>query len=142
MFPYVADFDRTFSLLDEFRRRMDHAFEGIEPARALEGPRAALFDAGQALRLEVALPGVTEKDVRLTLERDVLTVRAERKDGAPEGYSVHRRERAPFRFSRSFALPAKVDPEKVTATMSKGVLAVELGKAPEAQPRQIQIKAS
>ncbi len=142
MFPYLGDFDRTFSLLDEFRRRMDHAFEGIEPARALDGPHAALFDAGQALRLEVELPGMADKDVQLTLERDVLTVRGERKSDAPEGYAVHRRERTPLRFARSFALPAKVDPEKVTATMSNGVLVVELGKAAEAQPRQIQIKAS
>ena len=67
---------------------------------------------------------------------------AERKLTAPEGYAPRRQERASFRFSRSVALPVKVDPEKVTAAVKDGVLTVTLSKAEEARPRQIQVKVS
>ena len=71
-----------------------------------------------------------------------MTIKGERQDSAPEGYSVHRKERGAFRFTRSFALPAKVDVEKVQAVLKHGVLTVTLPKAKEAQPRQISVKAS
>lgn len=138
---YLGDFDRTLSLLDEFRRRMDRVFDDVDTGRTT-WPRANLYDTGAALRLEMELPGVVDKDVQLTLNQEVLTLQGKRKADPPEGYSVHRRERAPLEFSRSFALPCKVDPEKVTATLRDGVLTVELQKVPEAQPRQITVKAN
>ena len=61
---------------------------------------------------------------------------------APEGYSVHRRERADLKFSRSFALPVRVDWERVDASVVNGLLTVRMHKAPEAQPQQIAAKAS
>ena len=59
----------------------------------------------------------------------------------PSGYTAHRRERAPVQFARSFALPCKVDIEKTAAVIKDGVLTVTMAKAPEAQPRQIQVQA-
>jgi len=53
---------------------------------------------------------------------------------------VHRQERAPFKFSRSFTLPTKIDSDKTSAAMKDGVLTITLPKAPEAQPRQIVIR--
>ena len=67
-------------------------------------------------------------------------MRGERKPDAPQGAFVHRQERAPVKFSRSFALPCKVDPEKSGATLKNGVLTITLAKASEAQPRQIAVK--
>lgn len=136
---YLSDFDRTLSLLDEFRRRMDLVFEDVDTRT---WPRANLYDAGATLRLEMELPGVADTDVQLTLNQEVLTLKGKRKADPPEGYSVHRRERGALEFSRSFSLPCKVDPEKVTATLKDGVLKVELHKAPEAQPRQIVVKGN
>jgi HSP20 family protein len=80
--------------------------------------------------------------VEITLTQDVLRLSGQRKVDAPEGYSVHRQERAPFRFSRSYALPAKVDPERVGAALRDGVLVITLEKAVEVKPRRIQVKAS
>ena len=158
MLTRFSDIDRTFAVMDQLRRRMDRLFDEYEPARAntalrsnltdeaerLWGrgrwPRLSLSDAGENLLLKAEIPGLTEKDLHLSIQKDVLTMSGERKPDAPEGYLVHRQERAPLKFARSFTLPCKVDPEKSTATLKDGVLTVTLAKAPEAQPRQINVK--
>jgi HSP20 family protein len=99
------------------------------------------FDAGASLVLKLDLPGLTEKDVQLTVQQEVLSLTGERQPDAPEGYSVHRQERTPLKFARSFALPCRVDSEKSTAVLKDGVMTITLPKTPDAQPRQIRIKA-
>jgi HSP20 family protein len=90
--------------------------------------------------IEAELPGMTEKDIELSLTADVLTLSGTRTVDAPEGYSVHRQERPTYRLSRSYTLPAKVDPEKVSAELKDGILLVTLEKAAEVRPRQIPVK--
>lgn len=143
MFSRFDDFDRSYRALDLFRRRMERAFDDFEePRRAAEArPYATLKDEGSSLLLTAELPGVSEKDVQLSVYQDVLTLRSERKATAPEGYYVHRQERPALKLARSFALPCKVDAEKTSATMKNGVLTVRLAKVAEAQPRQITVKA-
>ena len=82
---------------------------------------------------------MTEKELQISLNQDVLTLSGERKPDAVEGYTVHRKERPSVRFSRSFSLPCKVDPEKTSAVLKNGVLTLALNKAAEAQPRQIAV---
>jgi HSP20 family protein len=149
MLTRYEDFDRSFATMERLRRRMDRLFDETEAGR--EGrtvermwsggyPRFAFADTGATLELEAELPGIADKGVELTIHKDVLTMSGERKPDAPQGYVVHRQERAPVRFSRSFALPCKVDPEKSVATIKNGVLVVSLAKATEATPRQIAVK--
>ena len=152
MLTRFSDIDRSFAVMDQLRRRMDRLLEEYEPARAnaadeperlwgrARWPRLSLADAGESLVLKAELPGLTEKDLQLSIQKDVLTMSGERKPDAPEGYLVHRQERAPLKFARSFTLPCKVDPEKSAATLKDGVLTLTLAKAPEAQPRQITVK--
>lgn len=138
------DFDTTFRLMDQLRRRMDWAFDEVERQSPLYRqspyPPSNLYDTGAAFVIEAELPGLTEKDIELTLTSDVLTLSGKRTVDAPEGYSVHRQERAPYRLSRSYTLPAKVDPEKVSAELKDGILLVTLEKAAEVRPRQIPVK--
>jgi HSP20 family protein len=155
MLSHYSDLDRSFSVIDQLRRRMDRLFEegagardrasADEPERVWSRgrfPRISFADAGATLVLEAEMPGLGDKDVQLTIQKDVLTLAGERKPDAPEGYYVHRQERSPIRFSRSFTLPCKVDPDKSTATLKDGVLTVTLAKVPEEQPRQIAIKVN
>jgi HSP20 family protein len=150
MLGYTRDLDRTFRLMDQLRRRMDRMLDDYDPTaenpglRSFTGsfPRTNLYDTGQALVLEADLPGMAENDVTLNLTNDVLTLSGEHKTEVPDGYGVHRRERLPIKFSRSFALPAKIDPDKTHAVMKDGVLTVTLEKAPELKPRQISVKTS
>jgi HSP20 family protein len=104
-------------------------------------PRLTFSDAGDKLVLEADLPGLGEKDVQLSIHQDVLTMSGERKVEPPQGWFAHRQERAPLKFSQSFTLPCKVDPEKSTAALKNGVLTITLAKAVEAQPRPITVKA-
>jgi HSP20 family protein len=134
---------------DALRREMNHLFfdfergwPGLARDTAQPWPRATLEDTGAALVVRAELPGVEDKALELSAEETTLTIKGERNDTPPEGYSVHRKERGAFRFSRSFALPAKVDVEGVQALLKHGVLTVTLPKAKEAQPRQINVKAS
>ena len=145
---YVSDFDRTFAAMADLRRRMDRAFDEFDGRRdevADDGwggfPPASLADKGQELVLEVELPGVVDKDLQLSIHQDVLSLTGERKSDTHEGYFVHRRERAPVKFAKSLALPCKVDPERSVAELKNGVMTIRLAKAPEAQPRRINIQA-
>ena len=153
MFSRLTDFDRTFDVLDELRRQMDRVWNDYEgawgitrsPTQALTSanwPRFNVLDAGANLLVMADVPGMTEKDLQVSLEDGVLTVSGEQKAVAPEGYAVHRRERPALRFGRSVALPVKIDAEKVTANVKDGVLTITLAKAPEARPRQITVRAS
>ena len=145
MFGSWNDFERTFAAMDELRQRFERAYRDPDalPFEAAGGwPRVNLWDEGRALVLKADLPGVNQSDLQLQLTQDVLTVSGERKSDAPEGYSVHRQERVPARFSRSFTLPSKVDGGAIEASLKDGVLTVTMPKAPESQPRQITVKAS
>lgn len=145
MFASWRDFERTFAAMDELRRTVEQSWRDDDAQsfdRVTGWPRMNLWDEGRNLVLKADLPGVTDKEVQLQLTQDVLTVSGERKSDAPDGYSVHRQERQPSHFSRSFTLPYKVNAETITASLENGVLTVTLPKAPEAQPRQITVKAS
>ena len=151
------DIDRTFAIMDDLRRRMDRLYEEQEaaPARASlrgefdraprfadpTGPRFHLFDAGQALVVKADLPGMAQSDLQITITQDVLSLSGERKADMPQGYTVHRQERIPLRFSKSFTLPSKVDAETANAVLKHGVLTLTLPKVAEAQPRRINIQA-
>lgn len=142
-----GDTDRTLLALDELRRRMGRMFDETMEGRAsgISGlgtwPPVNLYDNGSEMVLMAEIPGVDEKDLDLQINQDVLTISGQRKTEIPEGYSAHRRERGAMRFSRSFTLPFKVDPEACGAILKNGVLSVKFGKAPEAKPRQISVKA-
>lgn len=132
------DFDRTFDLMSQLHRRLDQM---TARDRGDGLGRVALHETDDALHLSVDLPGVREGDLELTLQQEVLTLSGKREISAPEGHRVHLRERRPFSFTRSFALPAAVDPEKTRARLDDGVLHVQLGKAEAARPRQITVTA-
>jgi HSP20 family protein len=146
-----SDIDRTFAMMDDLRRRMDQLFGDYDGGRfdryglAAAGaawPRLNVFDTGAAVVVKAEVPGLEEKDIGLTINQDVLTLSGERKPDAPEGYSVHRQERAPVKFSRSFTLPCRVDAEQTSASLKDGVLTITLPKAAEAKPKQISVSAS
>ena len=140
------EFEPSVSSLGALRRQMDRLFEdfdrqGFYGNASNNSLPVTFFDTGSALVMSADVPGLTEKDFSLSLAQNVLTVQGERRVRAPEGYATHRQERASVRFSRSFALPCRVDAERTTATLKDGVLTVTLPKTPEAQPRTIAVNA-
>lgn len=146
MFRRWYDIDRDIAVMDEMRRRLENLFSESDqwPATGLTGtwPRANLFDSGNTLMAVLEVPGLDQEDLEIEAHQDALTISGLRKAQNPEGYRVHRNERRPGKFSRSFGLPCKVDLERTKATLRNGLLTVTLEKAPEAQPKKITIAAS
>jgi len=150
MASWWSDIDRTFAMMDDFRRRMDrlsgaagaqHGYAGLEWPRVTGGwPATNLYDTGNALVIQAEIPGLSDKDVHLSVTADTLTFTGERKVTMPEGYTAHRQERTPVKFSRSFTLPSKVNAEKCVATLRDGILIVTLPKEDEEKPRSIQVR--
>lgn len=134
-----------FEDMERLRRTFDRALDDFgrtQTARAGAIPPLDLYDAGNSFVLEAEVPGFAAEDVKLTIEKEVLTLSGERKLEEREGFSLHRRERPPLKFARSVTLPARIDAERVAAKLEDGVLRIELPKAAEARPRQITVKAS
>lgn len=137
-----ADFGRAQAPHAQLRRELDRLFGDFERA-STPGPAAVGFDDdGSNFVLRADVPGLAESDIQISVAGNTVTLKGERKLEVPEGHSVHRRERSAVRFAKSFELPARVDADKVTATLKHGVLTLTLPKAAEAQPRQIAVKAA
>lgn len=104
--------------------------------------RFDMQDKGERLEFVAALPGVRMEDLELTLDKDLLTVSAQRKTSLPEGHKAHRQERSSWQFRQSFALPVPVDADSATASLKDGILRIVLPKAPAHRPRQIKIETN
>ena len=94
-------------------------------------PAVDVVEDEQKLELHADVPGVKQEDLDITVEKDVLTIKGERK-GARAGGT----------FTRAFTLPKHVDREKIAASLENGVLTLTLPKRAEAQPRSIKISVA
>jgi HSP20 family protein len=106
-------------------------------------PAMDLVETDGEYVLRADLPGLTEKDVNIEFEDNVLTISGERKaehEERKEGY--YRVERASGTFSRSLTLPEGVDPERVRASFDRGVLEVRIPKPEQRKPRKVTISAA
>ena len=131
--------------------RMNRLFEetwGGRGRRSDEDPVAASWmpavdvrETKDALELHVELPGIDPKDVAISIEAGVLTIKGARTfEKAGEGETYHRIERAYGMFERSFTLPTNVNPEGVEARFRQGVLNLVVPKREETKPKAISIK--
>jgi HSP20 family protein len=103
-------------------------------------PAMDLLETDEAFVLRADLPGMSESDVNIELEDNVLTVSGERKaEHEDKGEGFYRLERASGTFSRSLTLPKGVDPEAVSASFDRGVLEVRIPKPERRKPRKIAI---
>jgi HSP20 family protein len=116
-------------------------YRGDEPAATTSwSPAVDIFETESEIVVKAELPGMERKDITLNLEKNVLTLRGERrfqKETKEENY--HRIERSYGGFSRSFSIPATVDEERISAEYKDGVLKIVLPKKEQAKPKQIRI---
>jgi len=104
-------------------------------------PRTNILESETDFRIVADLPGVRNEDLDISLEDEVLTIKAERDLEVPEGYQPRRREvvgKAQFR--RSFTVGSAVDTDKASARLEQGVLTVSLPKSEKAMPRRIEVR--
>jgi HSP20 family protein len=115
-------------------------------------PSIDVSETDKEIEVTVDLPGLERKDVDISLENDVLTIRGEKKiesksdenagkDGKDaKDKTYHVAERSYGVFYRVIQLPPGIDPSKVQATMSKGVLKVTIPKPTRSLAAKIEVK--
>jgi HSP20 family protein len=132
----------SLNLLDNVSRWFDDFF--VEPTLGRSVlPAVDIRETDSDYLMEVELPGLSEKDVEVKLDNNLLTIssnREEKQEEKKNGYVM--RERRTARFSRSFVLPEGVDREKISAEYKNGILHLGFPKVPAAKPKTIEVKAS
>ena len=106
-------------------------------------PSVDIFENDNEVVVKAELPGMNAKDIEVRLENNVLMLKGERrfeKETKEENY--HRVEREYGTFSRTFALPAAVNGDKVTAEYKDGILKVVMPKKEETKTKPIKIAAA
>ena len=99
-----------------------------------------VWTTADEVQVEALLPGVSQEDVQVDIDRGVLTIAAKRHGTAPaEGQQWYLHEIQPGQFTRAFSLPFPVEVDEVAATFANGVLTLTLPKAAAAKPRRIEI---
>jgi HSP20 family protein len=128
---------RPFRLLEEVEEMARSAFD------ADMTPKTDMFEEEGNLVIKAEMPGISKKDLDISLENDILTIKAEKKEEKEEGEkgtTSYTRERRFGKYERYLTLPTRVDPENITATLKKGLLEIRMPKAEEPKAKQIEIK--
>ena len=142
---------RMGGVFEPFRQELDELFERFfpEPVESIGGevmrawaPRVDVEDTDREIIVKADLPGVDPKDVDISFSDGTLVIKGERKEKREEkGKNYQRTERFVGQFYREVPLPPGTDPEKITATSSKGVITVTIAKAPQAQAKKVAVNA-
>jgi HSP20 family protein len=125
---------------DTWDRLFDPFFDAL-PSRTNRTPAIDVKETDDAYSLEAELPGITEKDIEVKLEGNMLTLSTkeeERKEEKKDNYLL--KERKSYRFSRSFVVPEDVNAEKISAEFKNGLLTLSLPKSEKAKPKLLEIK--
>jgi HSP20 family protein len=131
-------------LQDRMNRLFEDAGRGWRPdepaATTTWSPAVDIFETEQEIVVKAELPGMDRSGITLNLEKNVLTLRGERKfEKEAKDDNYHRIERSYGSFSRAFSIPVTVDEEKIRADYKEGVLKIVLPKKEQVKPKQIRI---
>lgn len=132
----MTNFQRSFeSLLDRLP-----AFSSAEAALATLAPDCDLLETDAAYLMTFEIPGVSKDDVKIEAFENQIRISGEKKSSRNEKQgSHHLTERMYGRFERQFALPTKVQIDKVEANYRDGVLKLTIPKASGTVSRQVKI---
>ena len=136
----TRDIDRIFT-------EMLGAFPMLAPlpaaftASRAQTPAVNMWEDEHNVYVEAELPGLTMKDIDVSIDGGTLTIKAHRAETAvDEKTKVHRRERVTGEFGCAVSVPVEFDADKSSATIENGVLLVTLPKAAVARARKIEVK--
>lgn len=139
-----------WAFVSRVQRHLDRALgetqglaDGADAARVSWIPHVDIREEAERFVVAADVPGVEPKDIEITADKGVLTVRGERssqKNATADGYE--RVERASGTFLRRFTLPESADAEAIKATHVNGVLELSIPKRPQEQPRRIAVQAA
>lgn len=128
-------------VFDDIDRMFDSFFD-LQPVWT-RTPAVDIREEGDHYLLEAELTGLSEKDIDVKVQDNLLTIaskRAEEHEDKKNGYLL--KERRSSSFSRSFVLPKDANRDKIEASFKNGLLSLSIPKLPEAQPKQITVKVN
>jgi HSP20 family molecular chaperone IbpA len=116
--------------------------EAVERARSVKVfvPPVDIYETDNDIFVEADMPGTEEKSIDITLEKDVLCIKAKVDLSEPQEMNLNYSEYETGDFQRSFTLSDAVDQDKIEASYKNGVLKLRLPKAEPAKPKKIEVK--
>lgn len=127
---------------DDMVRRLFSPSEGEGNGRMMTWtPHVDMSETDKNIVIKADIPGVDPKDIDITVEDGVLTIKGEKKEEREEKkQNFHRTERFIGQFFRQISLPSGVDENNVTASTAKGVITITIHKKPGSHPKKIAIQ--
>lgn len=122
-------------------REIDRATQSLGPQAGANRPLMALdaYREGDRFVVHLDLPGVDPNDIDLTVEKNVLTVSAERRWDTDDDQQIVVSERPQGTFSRQLFLGDSLDAERVEAACENGVMTITIPVSEQAKPRRIEV---
>jgi len=131
----------TLNLLNEvneMRSLFNNFFTEKPYWSGIDYPYINLYEKDDEIDIVVTAPGVKAENINLELAEGRLLIETDKNDDADKQNYV-RRELKFGKFKKSVLLPYKVDPDKIEAKMTDGILHVKLYKSPDMKPKKIAI---
>lgn len=133
-------FHDLLSMQNEMNRLFTN-FWNDEPSTMNWSPSVDIAEGKDEFTVKVELPGIDKKDVKVTVQDNVLIIQGEKKqESETTEKNYHRIERSFGSFARSFRLPSLVKAEKIEAQYKDGILTIVLPKSEEAKAKEIEVK--
>ena len=134
-----------FAELERMKRQMERLLEGVRGPYLRQDagvfPLINLTESKDSFFIRAELPGVVAGDLDIQATSNTVAISGERKIPAEnKDARWHRREREAGKFSRMIAMPSEINPDKVDASLTNGILTVVVPKAEAAKPRQISVR--
>ena len=128
---------------EEMNRLHDHFFSGKGLSKQAFRVAVDIREEDDAFYVDAEVPGLSVEEIKVDVEKNVLTLSGERNFEKEETKDKYRRvERQYGSFTRSFSLPETVDAENISADLEAGVLQLRLPKKEAPTPRKISVNAS
>ncbi len=137
------EFNRLFNTLGNRFGFSEDDYNKDEYENAVWMPLTDISEDKDKYVLKLDLPGVNKEDVKISYNEGQLSISGERKqEKETKDSKYHRVERAYGKYFRSFALPQKIKEDKIDASFKDGQLTINVPKAEEAKPKEIQISVN
>jgi HSP20 family protein len=135
LIPFTHNLDKFFNHYD----RQSSTQSAKDTSAWL--PAVDIKEQPEQFLIQADIPGVEAKDIELSMDNGILTLKGERQsESQDKGQNYKRVERTYGKFYRRFSLPDTADPEKISASGKNGVLQISIPKRELAKPRKISVQ--
>ncbi len=127
-------------LANDFDNFVERFFSDTARTDGFSSPSIDLYDDGEDLVVKAEIPGANEKDIDVSLEDGILSIKGERKlEHEDKKDNYYKIERSYGAFSRSLRLPTEVKTDEAKASYKNGILEIRIPKEEKAKPKKVKI---